>query len=175
MRPRLGGHKTDPQREHKRRTTLRGVAVPRRCGEIWLAAVQGDRPAFGDRFGAVRDRLQQKVEANPEDSSLLSTLGVIDAILGRKDEAVQEATRAVDMRPASQDALEWVSLITNLALVYAWTNEPDLAFRELRISTQIPGGVSYGQLKTDYAFEPLRKDSRFEKLLAQMRPAASRT
>jgi hypothetical protein len=66
-------------------------------------------------------------------------------------------------------------LITNLALVYAWTNEPDLAFAELRVATQTPGGVSYGQLKADYAFDPLRKDPRFEELLAQMRPAASRT
>jgi tetratricopeptide (TPR) repeat protein len=148
---------------------LRGVAVPRRCGEIWLAAAQGDGLALGDRFGAARDRLKQKVEANPEVSSLLSTLGVIDAILGRKEEAIREATRAVDMRPPSQDALEWVSLITNLALVYAWTNEPDLAFRELRVATQTPGGVSYGQLKADYAFAPLRKDPRFEKLLVQMR------
>jgi tetratricopeptide (TPR) repeat protein len=69
--------------------------------------------------------------------------------------------------------LEWVSLITNLAVVYAWTNEPDLAFRELLVSTQTPGGVSYGHLKVDYALDPLRKDQRFEKLLAQMRPAAS--
>jgi Flp pilus assembly protein TadD len=152
---------------------LRGVAVPRQCGEIWLAAVQGNGPAIGDRFGAARDQLKQKVEANPEDSYLLSTLGVIDAILGRKDEAIQEATRAVDMKPASQDVLEWVSLITNLAVVYAWTNEPDLAFRELLVSTQTPGGVSYGHLKVDYALDPLRKDQRFEKLLAQMRPAAS--
>jgi len=100
-------------------------------------------------------------------------LGVIDAILGRKDEAILEATRAIDLQPASQDALEWVSLINNLAVVYAWTNEPDLAFRELRVSTQTPGGVTYGQLKADYGFDPLRKDPRFDELLAQMRPAIS--
>jgi hypothetical protein len=54
----------------------------------------------------------------------------------------------------------------NLAVVYAWTNDLDLAFEKLSSLTKVPGGIFYGQLKRDPYWEPLRKDPRYEKLLA---------
>ena len=57
-----------------------------------------------------------------------------------------------------------------LATVYAWTNEPDLAFQELDVSPKTPRGVSYGELKLDPDWDPLRTDPRFNKLLAQLAP-----
>jgi hypothetical protein len=100
----------------------------------------------------------------------LSALGVIDAAWGRKQEAIQEARRATEMLPISKDAEGGPSLVTNLALVYAWTNEPALAFQELTVSVNTPGSLLYGELKLDPAWDPLRKDPRFEKLLAELAP-----
>lgn len=74
------------------------------------------------------------------------------------------------MLPISKDAVEGPPLVSNLALVYAWTNEPNLAFQELTISVKTPGGVFYGELKLDPAWDLLRKDPRFGKLLAQLAP-----
>jgi len=60
--------------------------------------------------------------------------------------------------------------VSNLALVYAWANELDLAFQELTISVKTPGGVHYGELKLDPAWDPLREDPRFDKSLMQLAP-----
>ena len=146
------------------------VAVPRGCGEICLAAAKGEHPTMKGRFAAAREQLKQKVEANPEDPDLLSLLGVTDALLGLKAEAIQEAKRAVEMIPISTDAIDGIGLAINLAVVYAWTKESDMAFREFFNLAEIPNGIHYGDVKSGYLYEPLRTDPRFERLLAQLAP-----
>jgi serine/threonine protein kinase/tetratricopeptide (TPR) repeat protein len=148
--------------------------VPCGCHGIWLAALQGGHPITGGQFESARDQLKQKAEVQPDDPSLMSVLGLIDAALGRKEEAIQEARRAVEMLPISKDAVEGPPLVSKLALVYAWTNEPDLAFQELAISVESPGGVHYGELQLDPAWDPLREDRRFAKLLAKLAPKKSK-
>jgi hypothetical protein len=58
----------------------------------------------------------------------------------------------------------------NLAVVYAWTNELDLAFEKLSSLAKLPDGFFYGELKRDPEWEPLRQDPRYEKLLAEFAP-----
>src|ERR1700730_1774632 len=100
----------------------------------------------------------------------MSVLGLIEAAVGCKEKAIQEARRAAEMLPISKDAVEGPPLVSKLALVYAWTNEPDLAFRELTISVKTQAGVHYGELKLDPAWDPLREDPRFDNLIAQLAP-----
>jgi len=144
--------------------------VPRGCIEIWLARLQQDIPLTELRFTAARDQLKRKVEQNPQEPGLLSTLGIIDAALGRKQDAIQEASHATEILPISKDAETGPGLVTNLAIVYAWTNEPELAFQELTISVNNRVSIFYGELKLDPAWDPLRKDPRFDKLLAELAP-----
>ena len=70
----------------------------------------------------------QKPHRYPIAPQLLSNLAVVDALLGHKEEAISEAKRAVEMWPISKDAMVGPSLVINLAVVYAWSNELDLAF-----------------------------------------------
>ena len=144
--------------------------VPLGSLEIWLAYVRGGRPTVEAGFAAAREQLNRKVEAHPEDASLLSALAVIDAALGRKQQAIEEAKRAVEILPVSEDAMDGPSLVYNLAAVYAATNEPELAFQQLAVSIKTPGGASYGTLKLDPCWDPIRQDARFDKLLAQLAP-----
>ena len=145
------------------------ASIPRGCGEIFLAALQGKHPTLETGFGAARDQLAQRVEANPDDVQLLSVLGEVDALLGRKQEAIEEATRAVELRPISQDAVEGPFILTSLAVVYAWTNEPDQAFRVLDILAKTPGGLgTRADFKADPMWDPVRKDPRFDQLAAQL-------
>jgi hypothetical protein len=96
-------------------------------------------------------------------------LGVVDAFLGRKQEAIEEATRAVELRQISQDALEGPYILACLAGVYAWTNEPDLAFRELAKLVNVPGGSgTRASFTAELLWNPIRKDPRFDKLAAQL-------
>jgi tetratricopeptide (TPR) repeat protein len=145
--------------------------VPRLCQEIPIAKYQGVHPELNAEFLAARNQVLRKVEAHPADATLLSALGLIDAYLGRKQDALQETKRAVEMLPVSKDAFHGPPLVVNLEIAYALTNEPDLAFQALDVSIKTPAsGITYGQLKLDPRWDPLRTDPRFEKLLAQLAP-----
>jgi serine/threonine protein kinase/Flp pilus assembly protein TadD len=147
-----------------------GAIVPRRCMDIWLEMVQGNHPTM-EEFGVTREQLYQKVEADPTNPALLGALGCVDIALGRKQLAISEAKRAVEMLPISKDAVEGPNRVRDLALVYAWANEPDLALETLGSLIKIPRGyVHYDTLKLDPAWDPLRKDPRFDKLLAELAP-----
>jgi hypothetical protein len=89
--------------------------VPRVCLEIPIARYQEEHPETNAEFLAGRNYLLQKVDANPDDPRLLSVLGLIDAYLGRKQEALQEGKRAMEMLPVSKDAVDAPALVDNLA------------------------------------------------------------
>jgi hypothetical protein len=143
--------------------------VPIGCYSILLARLQGENAA-APKFSEVRKQLNYKVRKTPEDAGLLSDLAVVDALLNDKKAAVAEADDAVKMLPISQDAVIGPGVLTNLAVVYAWTNELDQAFDTLDSLTKAPLTVlSYGELKRGLYWEPLRRDSRYEKVLAKMK------
>jgi len=136
------------------------VAVPVGCYAILLARLEGEQS--GDpNFVQTRDRLDQKVKKSPGNAQLLSSLGVVDALLGHKEASISEAERAVEMLPISKDALIGSGTVTNLAVVYAWNDELDQAFGILNPLAKTPYGIYFGQLKLDPYWEPLRKDPRF--------------
>lgn len=145
--------------------------IPRGCLEIWLARVQGGCPCERADFAAAPEELCRKVEGYSKDSALLSALGLIDAALGRTEEAIQEAKYAVEMLPICEDAWEGPCLVYNLAAVYALTSKPSLAFEQLAILLDTPGAIAYGELMLDPAWDPLREDSRFNGLIAQIAPS----
>jgi serine/threonine protein kinase/tetratricopeptide (TPR) repeat protein len=140
------------------------------CYFILLSRFQGEQPSENPGFAEIREKLSQKVQASPGSAGLLSNLAVVDALLGEKHKAIAEARRTVEMLPISQDAVGGPAMLKNLAVVYTWTNELHLAFETLRSLTKVPSGIYYGDLKLDPYWDPLRKDPRFEKLLAELAP-----
>jgi TolB-like protein/Tfp pilus assembly protein PilF len=145
-----------------------GIPVPIGCYSILLARFQGEQS--GSELATTREQLSQNVMKSPGNAELLSQLAVVDALLNNKEAAIEEAKRAVEMLPTSKDAVDGPCLLINLAVVYAWTNELDLAFETLGPLTKTPGGVYYGSLKRDPLWDPLRQDPRFDKLLAEVTP-----
>jgi TolB-like protein/Flp pilus assembly protein TadD len=121
-------------------------------------------------FTAARAIAQNIVRDKPENGHAWSLLGLIDAGLGRKEEAVREGRRACELVPMSKDAVIGLELITKLATIYAWTGQNDLALEQLAVSAQAPFGVHYGDLKLDPVWDPLRGDRRFEKIVASLAP-----
>ena len=146
------------------------LPVPIGCYSILLARLQGERPEVSAEFVRTREQLNQKVLNSPGSADLLSQLAVVDALLAKKETAITEAKRAAEMLPLSQDAVDGPPLLINLAVVYAWTNELDLAFQTLEPLVKIPSGVFYGPLKLDPLWNPLRNDPRFDRLLAELAP-----
>jgi tetratricopeptide (TPR) repeat protein len=147
-----------------------GVNVPVNCYSILLARLQGEQVVANQEFAETRGQMNQRIQKEPGNAKLLSQLAVIDALLGKRELAIDEGKRAVELLPISKDAVDGPYPELNLAAVYAWTNESDLAFETLTSLSKVPNGLYYGPLKREPYWEPLRKDPRYEKLLAELAP-----
>jgi hypothetical protein len=123
-----------------------------------------------DEFGVAREQLNRKVEADPTNPFLIMALAYADLALGHNEESILEGQRAVKLRPISEDAYDGPIIAEDVAIIYAWTNQPDVAFEQLNTVIKMPSGINYGDLKTNPAWDPLRKDPRFDKLLAELAP-----
>ena len=98
-------------------------------------------------FTAARAEQEKLVRARPDDAGALCVLGLIDAALGRKEEALREGRRAVELLPVEKDAINGMRIIVCLARIAAWVGDNDLACEQLARASHVPGGVSYGDLK----------------------------
>jgi TolB-like protein/Tfp pilus assembly protein PilF len=123
--------------------------------------------AANKAFVAARREMEKIVREEPDYAQALSVLGMIDAALDRKEDAMREAQRAVELMPSAKDPLTYAELVKNLAVVYAWTGDKEAALRELEIVVQIPGPISYGQLRLYPYWDPLHGDPRFDELLGE--------
>jgi TolB-like protein/Flp pilus assembly protein TadD len=146
-----------------------GLLLPRAWFEGVVARAQNDSDSMQNAFASARTKIEAKLQQTPDDAALLGFLGLIDAALDRKSEAVAEGLRAGALRPLGQDAVDGASIITLLALIYTWIGDTNSAIQQLNISATIPGGVDYGQLKYDPAWSGLRADSRYATILEQLR------
>jgi tetratricopeptide (TPR) repeat protein len=146
-----------------------GSLVPGQIITLWIELFKGNHPTM-EQFGAAREQLERKVQADPNDPYLLADLALADIALGRKEGGIQEGRRVLEMRPISEDAFQGPHLAMRVAVLYAWANQPELAFEQLDILIKIPGGLTYGDLKTYPGWDPLRKDPRFDKLLVELAP-----
>jgi serine/threonine-protein kinase len=113
------------------------------------------------------------VQAEPNHGPARCVLGLIYAALGRKDEALREGRRAVELLPMERDAIRGKAMIRYLAKIAAWVGDSDLACEQLAIATQVPSGVTYGQLKLMPWWDPLRDDPCFKKIVASLAPKDS--
>lgn len=150
-----------------------GFVIPREYQEGIIARGLGDAPRAEAAFLRARERAAAWVAARPSDAKALSVLAGIDAKLGRKEEAVREAKRAVELLPVASDAVEGPALLSNLATVYAQVGETDRSLDVLQQAVALPNGPSYGDLQLDEDFDPVRQDPRFQKILASVAPKPS--
>jgi tetratricopeptide (TPR) repeat protein len=121
-------------------------------------------------FTAARTEQEKIVRAQPDYGPALCVLGLIDAGLGRREEALREARRAVEVLPVDKDAINGPLMVEYLAMIAAWAGDKDLACEQLAIAVRPPSTVSYGQLKLLPFWDPLRGDPRFEKIVASLAP-----
>ena len=112
--------------------------------DFWVGVVarlKGDETSARAAFMRARTQQEEEIRVHPDDMSLLSDLGLIDAALGRKEEALNEGRRAVELL-AIQKMRRRCTELTNLAITYAWTGERELALRQLEALCRIPSLAS---------------------------------
>jgi TolB-like protein/Tfp pilus assembly protein PilF len=146
------------------------VLLNRSFIEGLLARVRGDLTAARSAFTAARAQQEQLVRGQPNYGPALCMLGLIDAGLGHKEDALREGRRAVELLPVARDAINGPHMIEFFAIICAWTGEKETAFQQLAIATQLPGWLSYGQLRLHPLWDPLRDDPRFGKIVASLAP-----
>src|SRR5437899_5837079 len=134
-----------------------------------VARLKGDETSA--RAALTRALAEQKEDIrNPDDVWLLSCLGLIDAILGKKEEALSEGRRAIEMLPIAKNLTTDGYVKRYFAMICAWAGERELALEHLEVIARIPGGPSYGDLRLNPMWDPLRGDPRFEKIVASLAP-----
>jgi tetratricopeptide (TPR) repeat protein len=135
-----------------------------------IARLEHDQQKARAAFEAARAEQEKIVQAQPDYAPPLCVLGVIDAALGRKQEALSECRRAVELLPVQKDAFNGPLMIQWFAISAAWVGEKELAFEQLATAAHVPGPLSYGNLKLLPFWDPLRGDPRFEKIVASLAP-----
>ena len=146
------------------------VTLPRAFCEGLAARVRNDTNAARSAFAAARAELERITREQPQFASPLAVLGLVDAALGRKEEAIREGRRALELCPLSKDAVVGAELMEYLAVIYAWTGEKDLALQQLAATVKIPGVLNYGNLRLHPFWDPLRGDPRFDKIVTWLAP-----
>jgi TolB-like protein/Tfp pilus assembly protein PilF/tRNA A-37 threonylcarbamoyl transferase component Bud32 len=135
-----------------------------------IARMSNDDAQASASFTAARAEQEKIVHGQPNYAPALCVLGLIDAALGRKEEALSEGRRAVQLLPVEKDAVNGPVMIEYLAMIAAWVGDRELACEQLAISANLQGGVNYGYLKLLPYWDPLRGDPRFEKVVASLAP-----
>jgi TolB-like protein/Flp pilus assembly protein TadD/predicted Ser/Thr protein kinase len=121
-------------------------------------------------FTIARPEQEKLVRDHPDDAGALCVLGLIDAALGQRQEALSEGRHAVELLPVEKDATNGKRMIMSLARIAAWIGDKDLACQQLGIVIQLPSELTYGELKLQPWWDPLRGDPRFEKIVASLAP-----
>jgi serine/threonine-protein kinase len=138
-----------------------------------IARMTNDEHRAQLAFNAARVEQEKIVLAQPDYGPAWCVLGVIDAALGRKEEALREGRRAVELLPVEKDSINGLHMIEYFAMIAAWVGEKDLACEQLVTVVRYPGSgfsVSYGYLKLDPSWDPLRGEPCFEKIVASLAP-----
>jgi serine/threonine protein kinase len=139
-------------------------------GEGLIARMTKDEAKANSAFLRARAEQEKIVQSQPNYGPALCVLGLIDAGLGRKEEALREGRHAIELMPAEKEQVNGAHMIELFAVIAAWVGEKDLACEQLALALKYPIALSYGQLKLLPFWDPLRGDPCFEKIVASLVP-----
>ena len=141
--------------------------VPKGFTEGMIYRFLGDSAKASEAFGRALVIAEKSVRDRPEDASCHALLSGVLAGLGRKEDAIREGKRAVELLPESKDALDGPEMTLVLAQIYTSVGEKELALQLLEHSLETPNGITVPALKIDPAWDRLRDDQRFRQLIAK--------
>jgi len=139
------------------------------CGKYYLIGFA--RKALQDEAGAraallkAKDLVEVLLKQSSDSPDLHIQLAKVLAYLGEKDAALTEARRATEILPESKDAFGGPEITEGVAEVYATVGENARAIELLEGLLGRPSPVTVALLKLSPAWDPLRKDPRFQALI----------
>ena len=148
-------------------------SFPQLGRDFWVGVVarlKGDETSARAAFIRARAQQKEEIRGHPDDVTLLADLGLIDAGLGKKEEALNEGRRAMELGSSVKNSFTEPYVKMCFAISCAWTNERELALGQLEAFTKNPGYHTYGNLRLSPLWDPLRGDPRFEKIVNSLAP-----
>ncbi len=137
-----------------------------------LAMAKGDAAAAERYLNDSLGQFESAAREAPGNAERHANLGLLYAFLGRKEDAIKEGKRAVELKPESKDAFDGAIMNCFLALIYARVGEKDEALKLIERLLKTPGAVdsalysiTQSDLRARWIWDPLRRDPRFERLL----------
>jgi len=162
----------EEQREVLLRLTPRAFDDDRGAWGICLAqacVLRGDAACVHTHAEEAREALEEQLRATSQNAQRHAILGLALAYLGRKEEAIREGQRGTAIAPVTRDAINGPYVQHQLVRIYMLVGEPEKALDQLEPLLKVPYWLSPGWLKIDPNFDPLRKNPRFQKLVAGAR------
>jgi tetratricopeptide (TPR) repeat protein len=156
-----------------------GSTYPKAWFQALAYRLRGDEERAQNAFAAARSDMESVVQAEPADARPLSVLAMIDAGLGRSEQAVREGERAREIAAAEESPVEVGVIASNLAVVYAWTGQRTRAIALLEEAATQPAGAglmyqpTYGDLRLNPIWDSLRNEPRFNALVERLAPRAA--
>ena len=148
-------------------------ATPKSFFEACILLAQDDTDNAQKLFEAARPAFEGAVREAPASADRHANLGWLYAFMNRKEDAIREGRRAVELKPESKDAYDGAIMNSYLALIYARVGEKDLAFPLIERLLKTPGAVdsvdysiTINDLKYRWEWDPIRKDPRFNQIIA---------
>jgi TolB-like protein/Flp pilus assembly protein TadD len=116
---------------------------------------------------SARILLSRKVQEAPDDPRLRTALGIAYAGLGRKQEAIREGLKAVELVPINKEVFKGYHHAWELTRIYIAVGEYDIAIGRLEYLLSVPGQLTAAWLRMDPGFDPLRSHPRFQRLVGR--------
>ena len=134
------------------------------------AMVEGDLPKATPLLEADLEFARRELAETPDSANRHGQVGLLCAYLGQKDEAIREGKLAAELLPVERSAFLGPGMLNNLAEIYGRVGEQDAAINLVTRLLRIPAGLTLSQLKTDWNWDPLRGNPRFQKILSEPDP-----
>jgi tetratricopeptide (TPR) repeat protein len=154
---------------------MNGGATPKSFLLGLTALARGEKAKAEEEFASAAANFEKQVRQSPEVAVRHANLGLCYSFMGRREEAIREGRRAVELKPEAIDAFDGVLMQCYLALIYARAGENFLAFTLLERLAVTPGAVdsvdhsvTANDLKLRWEWDVIRNDPRFAPLVAEM-------
>jgi tetratricopeptide (TPR) repeat protein len=156
-----------------------GMQVPKSFCRGCTALARGDGNAAQGQFANALPTFETAIRDAPTAGLRHANLGLLYSFMGRKEDAIHEGRRAVELEPESKDMVTAPWMKGFLAMIYVRTGDFDSAvpILERLLASPFPTdytncSITYNDLRSRWQWDPIRNDPRFQKLITSQATAA---
>ena len=120
-----------------------------------------------ERYTEALKLIDERLEEAPDEARLLASRGLTQARLGLREQALRDGWKSVELKPLEADTIDGAHHRLHLAKILTVAGEHAAALDEIELLLSVPSRLSRPLLRLDPAWEPLRGDPRFERILRE--------